>query len=93
MFMSLGLSGTGAGVFTDLGFTFTAVDGGKKCTKRNSKCSKSKRRCSTKDLAVSIEVLSNEVVATGEEVSYNFFTGLEIAHRENLFLHYYILHF
>jgi len=55
-----GLSGTGAGVFTDLGFSFTAVDGGKKCT-------------DTKDLEVSIEVLSNEVVATGEEVRYNFF--------------------
>lgn len=51
------MSGTGAGVFTDLGFTFTAVDGGKKCT-------------DTKDLEVSIEVLSNEVVATGEEVGY-----------------------
>ena len=43
-------------MFTDLGFTFTAVDGGKKCT-------------DTKDLAVTIEILSNEVVATGEEVS------------------------
>lgn len=52
-----GLLGTGSGVFTDLGFSFTAVDGGKKCT-------------ATKDLVVSIEVLSNEVVATGEEVSY-----------------------
>ena len=52
-----GLSGNGAGVFTDLGFTFTAVDGGKKCTE-------------TKDLKVSIEVLSNEIVATGEEVSH-----------------------
>lgn len=50
------LRGTGAGVFTDLGFSFTAVDGGGKCT-------------DTKDLAVTIEVLSNEVVATGEEVS------------------------
>ena len=46
-------------MFTDLGFSFTAVDGGKKCT-------------DTKDLEVSIEVLSNEVVATGEEVSYIF---------------------
>lgn len=55
--MSLGLSGNGAGVFTDLGFSFTAVDGGKKCTE-------------TKDLEVKMEVLSNEVVATGEEVSY-----------------------
>ena len=44
-------------MFTDLGFSFTAVDGGKKCT-------------DTKDLEVSIEVLSNEMVATGEEVSY-----------------------
>lgn len=63
----LGLSGTGAGVFTDLGFNFTAVDGGKKCT-------------DTKDLEVSIEVLSNEVVATGEEVSYktSLQAGLEI---------------
>ena len=43
-------------MFTDLGFSFTAVDGGKKCT-------------DTKDLEVSIEVLSNEI-ATGEEVSY-----------------------
>ena len=44
-------------MFTDLGFSFTAVDGGKKCT-------------DTKDLEVSIEVLSNEMVATGEEVSF-----------------------
>lgn len=48
------LTGNGAGVFRDLGFTFTAVDD---CT-------------STKDLAVTIEVLSNEVVTTGDEVSY-----------------------
>ena len=52
-----GLRGTGAGVFTDLNFSFTAVDGGSDCTE-------------TKDLSVKIEVLSNEVVATGEEVSY-----------------------
>ena len=51
-----GLLGNGAGVFTDLGFNFTAVDTGKKCT-------------DTEDLEVSIEVLSNEVVTTGEEVS------------------------
>ena len=51
------LSGNGAGVFTDLDFSFTAVDGGDKCT-------------DTKDLAVTIEVLSDEVVTTGEEVSY-----------------------
>ena len=51
-----GLTGTGAGVFTDLGFNFTAVDGGKKCT-------------DTKDLKVNIEVLSNEMVTTGEDVS------------------------
>ena len=43
-------------MFTDLGFNFTAVDGGKKCT-------------DTKDLALTIEVLSNEMVTTGEEVS------------------------
>lgn len=49
------LTGNGAGVFRDLGFTFTAVD---ECT-------------STKDLAVTIEVLSNEVVTTGDEVSYD----------------------
>lgn len=49
------LTGNGAGVFRDLGFTFTAVD---VCT-------------STKDLAVTIEVLSNEVVTTGDEVSYD----------------------
>ena len=51
-------------MFTDLGFSFTAVDGGKKCT-------------DTKDLEVSIEVLSNEVVATGEEVSCMTYLGLE----------------
>ena len=56
-------------MFTDLGFSFNAVDGGKKCT-------------DTKDLEVSIEVLSNEVVATGEEVSYNFFTDLNIVYLE-----------
>ena len=55
-FVCLGLTGNGASVFTDLGFTFTAVDGGKKCT-------------DTKDLAVTVEVLSNEVVATGDDVS------------------------
>ena len=43
-------------MFTDLGFSFTAVDGGKKCTE-------------TKDLEVTIEVLSNEVVTTGDDVS------------------------
>ena len=43
-------------MFTDLGFNFTAVDGGKKCT-------------DTKDLALTIEVLSNEMVTTGEDVS------------------------
>ena len=56
-----GLLGNGAGVFTDLGFNFTAVDTGKKCT-------------DTEDLEVSIEVLSNEVVTTGEEVSFVFLT-------------------
>jgi hypothetical protein len=55
------LLGNGAGVFTDLGFNFTAVDTGKKCT-------------DTEDLEVSIEVLSNEVVTTGEEVSFVFLT-------------------
>jgi len=72
------LSGTGAGVFTDLGFTFTAVDGGKKCT-------------DTKDLEVSIEVLSNEIVATGEEVSHksSFRLG-ELLSIERCFL--FILH-
>lgn len=42
-------------MFKDLGFSFTAVDGGKKST-------------DTKDLEVSIEVLSNEVVASGDDV-------------------------
>ena len=51
-----GLLGNGAGVFTDLGFRFTAFDTGDKCT-------------ATEDLEVTIEVLSNEVVVTGEEVS------------------------
>ena len=50
------LLGNGAGVFTDLYFSFTAVDGGDQCT-------------DTEDLKVMIEVLSNEVVVTGEEVS------------------------
>ena len=50
------MTGTGAGVFTDLGFNFTAVDGGTKCT-------------DTEDLKVNIEVLSNEMVTTGEDVS------------------------
>ena len=49
------LAGTGAGVFTDLRFSFSAVDGGSKCT-------------ATEDLAVSIKVYSSEVVETGEEV-------------------------
>ena len=49
------LTGNGAGVFRDLGFTFTAVD---VCTP-------------TEDLAVTIEVLSNEVVTTGEKVSFD----------------------
>lgn len=44
-------------MFTDLKFDFTAVDGGDKCT-------------NTEDLALTVEVLSNEVVATGEEVSH-----------------------
>ena len=48
-----GLLGNGAGVFTDLSFSFTAVD---QCT-------------ATDNLEVTIEVLSNEVVNTGEEVS------------------------
>jgi len=59
-----GLLGNGAGVFTDLGFNFTAVDGGKKCT-------------NTEDLVVTIEVLSNEVVVTGEEVSLFLTSGLK----------------
>ena len=50
------LTGTGAGNFTDLGFSFSAVDGGSVgCT-------------ATEDLAISIKVYSNEVVETGEEV-------------------------
>ena len=48
-----GLLGNGAGVFKDLSFDFTAVGGGNKCT-------------DTEDLKVAIEVLSNEVVVTGE---------------------------
>jgi hypothetical protein len=63
-----GLSGNGAGVFTDLVFSFTAVDGGDRCT-------------DTEELAVTIEVLSNEVVATGEEVS--FFSPSIIGHPLN----------
>ena len=51
-----GLLGNGAGVFTDLGFSFTAFDTGEKCT-------------ATEDLEVTIEVLSNEMVTTGEDVS------------------------
>ena len=55
-----GLTGNGAGVFTDLELNFTAVDGGGMCT-------------ATEDLAVTIEVLSNEVIATGgDEVSYTW---------------------
>eukprot|EP00581_Thalassiosira_minuscula_P005786 CAMPEP_0183744146 /NCGR_PEP_ID=MMETSP0737-20130205/65580_1 /TAXON_ID=385413 /ORGANISM="Thalassiosira miniscula, Strain CCMP1093" /LENGTH=2327 /DNA_ID=CAMNT_0025979781 /DNA_START=237 /DNA_END=7220 /DNA_ORIENTATION=- len=49
------LAGNGIGIFTDLKFTFTAVDTGNKCT-------------ATEDLEVTIEVLSNEVVATGEDM-------------------------
>lgn len=51
------LTGKGAGVFTDLAFDFTAVDGGNKCT-------------ATEDLKVTIEVLSNEMVANGENMVY-----------------------
>jgi hypothetical protein len=49
------LTGNGAGVFTDLKLTYVAYDTGGKCTE-------------TKDLQVTITVLSNEVVETGEEV-------------------------
>ena len=58
------LLGNGAGVFKDLDFSFTAVDGGDQCT-------------ATEDLKVMIEVLSNEVVVTGEEVSLFFTSGLK----------------
>lgn len=67
-----GLAGTGAGVFTDLAFSFTAIDGGDKCTEID-------------DLAVTIEVLSNEVVATGEEVSLFL---LQFEHRLNVLTKY-----
>ena len=57
------LSGNGAGVYTDLNLTVIAIDGG------NDKCT------ATEDLSVTIEVLSNEVIATGgEEVSYFYGT-------------------
>eukprot|EP00804_Cyclotella_cryptica_P027852 CCRYP_020589-RB/>CCRYP_020589-RB protein AED:0.30 eAED:0.30 QI:0/0.66/0.5/1/0.66/0.75/4/244/451 len=49
------LTGNGAGVFTDLKLTYVAYDAGGKCTK-------------TEDLGVTITVLSNEVVETGEEM-------------------------
>ena len=62
-------------MFTDLGFSFTAVDGGKKCTE-------------TKDLEVTIEVLSNEVVATGAEVSYITLQAWIFVCRECCFLYY-----
>ena len=49
------LEGKGYGEFADLDFSFTAVD---ECT-------------DTDDLAVTIEVLSNEKVAIGDDVSQN----------------------
>lgn len=49
------LTGNGAGVFTDLKLTYVAYDTGGKCT-------------DTEDLKVTITVLSNEVVETGEQV-------------------------
>lgn len=49
------MTGNGAGVFTDLQLSYVAYDTGGKCT-------------STQELEVTVEVLSNEVVETGEEV-------------------------
>lgn len=49
------LNGTGAGVFTNLKFDYTAIDGGDECT-------------SPDELAVSIDIYSSEVVETGEEM-------------------------
>ena len=57
------LKGNGVGVFTDLQVSYTAVDGGTKCT-------------ATDDLKVSIEVFSTEVVTTGEEVSHCLLTDI-----------------
>jgi hypothetical protein len=51
------MTGNGAGVFTDLKLSYIAYDTGGKCT-------------DTSDLTVTLEILSNEVVETGEEVSY-----------------------
>ena len=50
------MRGKGAGVYTDLKLSFTAVDGGVKCTP-------------TGELDVVLEVLSDEVVEGGNEVS------------------------
>lgn len=49
------MTGNGAGVFTDLKLSYVAYDTGGKCT-------------ATEELTVAVEVLSNEVVETGEEV-------------------------
>lgn len=49
------LSGNGAGVFTDLQFSFSAQDGGNGCT-------------APEDLEVEISFFSTEVVTTGDEM-------------------------
>lgn len=52
------MTGNGAGVFTDLKLSYVAYDTGGKCT-------------DTSELKVTVEILSNEVVETGEEVRDN----------------------